>query len=170
MHATRMKSRTGGFVTVNQFSLFQRVDDFKLKAPLSLFLLSSPLSPAHAPLPRPLSFDAFIQPTVHHLLFSFPRNDRSAIECSRVNMGKRPHHQPKGQSKEELFEEQRQFIRNNAPSMELKVLARRFFEHFKLKTKSAAFDSLSRSLEDTGFEAQANEIKASQKKACPCFM
>ncbi|KFH63608.1 hypothetical protein MVEG_10302 [Podila verticillata NRRL 6337] len=79
-------------------------------------------------------------------------------------MSKRLHNQPKEQLKEVLFEERRQFIRDNAPSMELKVLARRFFEHFELKTKSTAFAALLRSLEDTGFEAQANEVKTSEFK------
>lgn len=82
-------------------------------------------------------------------------------------MGKRPHNH----SAEQLFEEQRQFILDNLPSMALKVLARRFFEKFGLKTKSTAFAALWRSLEEAGFDAQANEVKVGQKnKMCLCFI
>jgi hypothetical protein len=77
-------------------------------------------------------------------------------------MGKRPH----DQSAELLFEERRQFIRDNLPSMELKAFAKRFFEKFGLKTKSTAFTALWRSLEETGFDTQADEVKVSQKKIC----
>ncbi|KAG0012411.1 hypothetical protein BGZ81_001603 [Podila clonocystis] len=69
-------------------------------------------------------------------------------------MGKRPH----DQSAELLFEERRQFIRDNLPSMELKAFAKRFFEN-------TAFAALWRSLEETGFDAQANEVKTTEFKA-----
>ncbi|KAG0350697.1 hypothetical protein BG005_009766 [Podila minutissima] len=48
--------------------------------------------------------------------------------------------------------------------MALKALARRFFEKFGLKTKSTAFAALWRSLEEAGFDAQANEVKTTEFK------
>ncbi|KAG0022824.1 hypothetical protein BGZ82_010894 [Podila clonocystis] len=49
--------------------------------------------------------------------------------------------------------------------MELKAFAKRFFEKFGLKTKSTAFAALWRSLEETGFDTQANEVKTTEFKA-----
>ncbi|KAG0009068.1 hypothetical protein BGZ81_003650 [Podila clonocystis] len=62
-------------------------------------------------------------------------------------------------SMDQEYEERRQFIRQNAPSMELKPLAKRFFAKFDLQSKSAAYDALLSSLNSTGCEQQANEVK-----------
>ncbi|KAF9907905.1 hypothetical protein EC991_010418 [Linnemannia zychae] len=67
-------------------------------------------------------------------------------------------------SKEQEYEERRQFIRQNAPSMDLKTLVKEFCAKFSLQNKSAAFDALLSSLTSTGFSEQLVELKTDEFK------
>ncbi|KAF9123438.1 hypothetical protein BGW39_008969 [Mortierella sp. 14UC] len=67
-------------------------------------------------------------------------------------------------SKVQEYEERRQFIRENAPSMDLTTLAKEFFAKFSLFNKSSAYDALLSSLTSTGFTEHLLELKTDEFK------
>ncbi|KAK3811925.1 MAG: hypothetical protein J3Q66DRAFT_49613 [Benniella sp.] len=73
-------------------------------------------------------------------------------------MVKRPNKRDSNELEQE-YEERRQYIRENAPLMDLETLAKGFFTKFNANSKSAAHDALHASLHATGFEQLAKETK-----------
>jgi len=89
----------------------------------------------------------------------------SGFDPFSVTMVKRPNKRDSNELEQE-YEERRQYIRENAPLMELETLAKGFFTKFNANSKSAAHDSLHASLRATGFEQLAKETKVWCVRVC----